>query len=130
MPRANAIHSREVSMMTVITLWPGVTAGGMVTSGRTVRGARRTNDSLSAVEAGERGVGEVGGCATLQRVSARWSRLYIRLHGQMRASTHLIKAEMMELLPTPSSPTRQTLTSRIAACSDASSGSDSMCIAV
>lgn len=53
-------HLREESMMTVVTLWPGVTAGGMVTSGRTVRGARRTNDSLRAGESVEERVDEAG----------------------------------------------------------------------
>jgi hypothetical protein len=39
-------NAREVSIITVVTSCPGVTLGGIVTSGSVVLGARRTNASL------------------------------------------------------------------------------------
>ena len=38
--------SRDVSIMRVVTSWPGVTEAGMVTSGKVVRGASLTKASL------------------------------------------------------------------------------------
>lgn len=118
-------NAREVSMMTVVTSWPGVTLGGMVTSGKTVLGARRTNASLRARvrSRGNRsskwGGREGAAVSSLQLAPARtayesrWSGQKLLApwlpHG---VETDFMSAEMMDDLPTPSSPISATRISR------------------
>ena len=66
-----------------------------MTSGNTVLGASLTNDSLVEEREGERGQPKSG------------------VSDKGEEETYLIRLEMMVDLPTPSSPTKHTLTSLI-----------------